>query len=361
MSRGSAVNQGAPPLTNLRQGETVLLYPTIGHRTEDGDAWKILVRGVVYEPGPPSTFRKKLMIRMLQRVMHASNADLDNDLFRERVSCFIADTERGRRIVMQVGGNASPLRKKTRRNGQFDGYVRLSCEELQHLREQGQFDNSWLHFQALGPPNAPAPFAGKAQMLEDEGVSVISDIDDTIKDSEVADRRTLLANTFLREYRAVEGMPELYSHWAQQGAAFHYVSSSPWQLLGPLEQWRCRAGFPQGSYHLRLLRLRDHMLRRMLLLRRPGKGAAIESLLKMFPNRRFVLVGDSGERDPKLYADIARRHPQQILRILIRDVPPRSLEEARKRRIFRHVSEARWRIFLDPRELADELAEAFSS
>ena len=39
-----------------------------------------------------------------------------------------------------------------------------------------------------------------------KGVSVISDIDDTIKVTEVLDRRRMLYNTFLREFKDVTGM-----------------------------------------------------------------------------------------------------------------------------------------------------------
>ncbi|TVR27681.1 MAG: DUF2183 domain-containing protein [Balneolaceae bacterium] len=34
----------------------------------------------------------------------------------------------------------------------------------------------------------------------------------------------------------------------------------------------------------------------------------------------FILVGDSGERDPEVYREIANRYPDQIKEIIIRDV-----------------------------------------
>ena len=40
----------------------------------------------------------------------------------------------------------------------------------------------------------------------------------------------ILSNTLLKEFQVVEGMQDLYQEWEKQGAAFHYVSSSPWQL-----------------------------------------------------------------------------------------------------------------------------------
>ena len=67
-------------------------------------------------------------------------------------------------------------------------------------------------------------------VLASHGVSVISDIDDTIKVSEVLSKRALLKHTFYSYFKPVEGMSELYQKWSEQKCQFHYVSASPWQL-----------------------------------------------------------------------------------------------------------------------------------
>ena len=38
-----------------------------------------------------------------------------------------------------------------------------------------------------------------------------------------------------------------------------------------------------------------------------------------FPKRRFILIGDSGEKDPEVYREIQRRFPAQVQEIMIRD------------------------------------------
>eukprot|EP00971_Amphidinium_carterae_P251283 4988134-Amphidinium_carterae.2 len=40
-----------------------------------------------------------------------------------------------------------------------------------------------------------------------------------------------------------------------------------------------------------------------------------QALLQEFPLRRFILVGDSGEQDAAVYADLARRHPHRIAKV----------------------------------------------
>lgn len=67
-------------------------------------------------------------------------------------------------------------------------------------------------------------------VLASNGISIISDIDDTIKISKVLSKRALLKHTFYNEFQPVDGMNELYQKWFEQKCQFHYVSASPWQL-----------------------------------------------------------------------------------------------------------------------------------
>ena len=46
----------------------------------------------------------------------------------------------------------------------------------------------------------------------------------------------------------------------------------------------------------------------------------IESLLRDFHERSFVLIGDTGEQDPEIYAAIARAHPDRVRMILLHDI-----------------------------------------
>jgi phosphatidate phosphatase APP1 len=164
-----------------------------------------------------------------------------------------------------------------------------------------------------------------------------------------------LATTFLREFRPIDGLAAVYRRWAEQGAAFHYVSSSPWQLYDALAELVDCAGYPPGTFHLRSFRLRDHMLRRLLLIRRQGKVKAMLTLLRAFPTRRFLLVGDSGERDPEIYGALARKFPRQVTGVFIRELPHRPMDFERSRRAFHRLADPRWLVFRSPAELPEEL------
>ena len=42
-----------------------------------------------------------------------------------------------------------------------------------------------------------------------------------------------------------------------------------------------------------------------------------------FPDMKFILIGDDGQKDPTTYATIARRYPGRVLAIGIRQLSPR--------------------------------------
>lgn len=50
------------------------------------------------------------------------------------------------------------------------------------------------------------------------------------------------------------------------------------------------------------------------------KKGTLERILRDFPERRFLLVGDSGEADLEVYTDVVCENPGRILGVFIRDV-----------------------------------------
>jgi phosphatidate phosphatase APP1 len=53
---------------------------------------------------------------------------------------------------------------------------------------------------------------------------------------------------------------------------------------------------------------------------REEKTRRIREILDLHPGLPFVLVGDSGEKDPQVYADIVRGYPGRIIAVYIREV-----------------------------------------
>ena len=152
------------------------------------------------------------------------------------------------------------------------------------------------------------------------GVSVISDIDDTIKHSAISSgAKEIFRNTFIRELGDlhIEGVQEWYGKMADLGAKFHYVSNSPWQLFPVLVAYFAGAGLPKGSFHLKQY---SGMLQGIFEPVAERKKGTLERIMQDFPKRRFILVGDSGEADLELYTELVLASPRRILGVFIRDV-----------------------------------------
>ena len=76
-----------------------------------------------------------------------------------------------------------------------------------------------------------------------------------------------------------------------------------------------------------------------------------------FPQRHFVLVGDSGERDPETYGTLARKYPKQVIRILIRDVTGTTADATRYKKAFHDLPGGHWQIFREPAEISPIIRE----
>jgi hypothetical protein len=336
--------------------EHVVFFPTAADLAPARPAprWRIPVHGWIYQPTEFTYLRRAGLWLIKQFISRQARQDSRGMAFlRQRAGMFLADNERWHRIFIRLGHAVFQLNRSTP-NGHFRGHLELSSDQLA-LPDSGATSASsagaWVSFNALTRPADKRVFDGRALLLPPEGLSVISDIDDTIKVTQVSQRRSMLANTFLKEFASVPEMAALYQRWALAGAAFHYVSASPWHLYPFLAEFLHGQGFPEGTFHLRDFRLMPSDLHRTL---RPSRGIKLRhsrALLERFPKRRFLLVGDSGESDPAIYAQLFREFPRQIEKICIRNVTGDPPDSARWTKIFRLVSPSHWQIFTDPEEL----------
>jgi len=346
---GVAVLAGAPAWPSaLKPDEELVLFPTWARSVEGGAAGgerEVPLHGWVYEPEEDSALRAGAL-GLFRAWFGGEWSEAEGTLFRERARLFLVDNERGKRVLVRVAGREVVL-GPSGADGHLEGALRLGAVEL-----GGGPLPRWLPVAAVLPGGDPRQFAGSMLLLAETGLSVISDLDDTIKDSHVTDRRELLANTFLRPFRAVPGMAEAYRRWEAAGATFHYVSASPWQLYGPLSRFLAEAGFPAGTWHMKRVRLVDTSAANLFASPLESKGPAIRALLEAFPARRFALVGDSGESDPELYAGFAREFPGRVERVLIRDVTGEGRDSDRMTAAFLGVSPEVWTVFTDPASLA---------
>lgn len=170
----------------------------------------------------------------------------------------------------------------------------------------------------------PAPWVGdgkgKVYVHPDiDSIGLISDIDDTVLSTFVTDKRRMMAEVMLKnatQLDAVPGAPKAYQATNAAGLyAWFYVSGSPQNLYVRLRKFLDDNGYPGGPIVLK--NLGDDKL----FAHDEYKLGRIEKILAAFPKMKFILVGDSGERDPEIYRTIRTRHPERVHAVVIRKVP----------------------------------------
>lgn len=339
--------------TGLSRDERVVIYPTAGWLDPEGGHWRVPLHVCVFEPEHDDPLRAAL-VPALREALDLARSETERRLFAQRARLFLVDHERRKRVSVLADG-ASFRVGPTEPNGHAEIVIDVPAPPPVALATLPL---------AIGADGDPTGARGTAWLVPPRGLSVISDLDDTVKITQVRDKREALANTLLREFRPVPGMADLYARIARpreddggaaSAVAFHYVSLSPWQLAPLLQEFLAREGFPGGSLHLQHFRIQDGDFGDLVGDSRAKKLAAIEPFFATWPARRFVLIGDSGQSDPEVYGELARRHREQVELVLIRSVDGASEGDApsspRFAAAFDGIPAGKWQVFVDPAEV----------
>ena len=310
--------------------ENVLFYPAYGVR--DGADWRVELRLWVYE--------ERAFAQVIAGTLASSFGEIteaQKNVFIKRSRHFLADSETRERIEFtfendpqsQIWALTGPEGKvlTSDANGNIVGTIRLSETRAKELLTAQKSEDGWLTFKAT---SAGHDGRGRIQLIEPEGLSIISDIDDTLKITEIpAGTQVVTRNIFLREFTATTELRDVFE--TNPDAPVHYVSAGPWQLYEPLsiELIAAHDLLPEGTFHMRTLRTNLLTVSSWkdlssVLFNKEGtlehKVTEISRLMKDFPERKFLLLGDSGEMDPEVYRKVHETFPEQIQEILIRDV-----------------------------------------
>lgn len=158
--------------------------------------------------------------------------------------------------------------------------------------------------------------------------SIISDVDDTILISYATQklmklRLMLLNNAHTR--MPFEGVSAFYSAlqagaWGNGYNPIFYVSNSEWNLYDLLYEFIQFNRIPRGPLLLREMAIRVLRPWKMREVNRNHKIEVIVKLFNMYPDQNFILIGDSGQKDPEIYTEIARLFPGRVPAVYIRDI-----------------------------------------
>lgn len=337
-SLGASLAAADDSFTNLKSDERIVFFPTAAWRDETSRQWVLPLHGWIFEPETDSRARQAF----LQPLRGLAAEGPAAEILDSRARVFVVDNERNKVVVVRIGEQTFAL-PPSEPNGHFRGEVRLASPPAEPLAGVRR-----TRYQAVLRPDDARQFGGETLLVEPVGRTVVSDIDDTVKITEVGDKRRVLENTLLKPFRPVKGMADTYREWTEQGAHLQWVSSSPWQLYEPLAEFFQAEKFPPASWRLKEFRLKDASVLELLADPEDAKVAAISQIVERYPRRKFTLVGDSGERDPEAYGRLARKYPRQVDQIWIRDVTNQVATDERYRTAWQDVPPGAAHVFQDP-------------
>ena len=274
------------------------ILPYRGHGTQR----QLFLRGRVLEEG---------------RVSRSTQDDTLAGNLRNMARRFRSDEVAGARILASFRGLRAHAR--TDEEGFFD--VRFELEEM--LDGPGLWHD--VELDLLHPPSpGGGPVRSTAKVLVPSGAEfgVISDLDDTVVHSRatnVVKMAWIVARNNAHTRLPFEGVSAFYEALrrgpgGEGNNPIFYVSSSPWNIYDLLEDFLDVHRVPAGPLFLKdwspttLGKHHDHKL------------GIIRTLLETYPDLPFVLIGDSGEKDPEIYHQAVVEHPGRIKAIYIRDV-----------------------------------------
>lgn len=155
-------------------------------------------------------------------------------------------------------------------------------------------------------------------------------------------------------------MADLYQNWnkTHPNMTFHYLSGMPDQLFTLTHEFIIENSFPDGTYHMRHFGWAASSIFHFLHSE-STKNHKLSYLRYFLGNtkRNYVLVGDSGEKDPEIYATIAKEYPERVRAIFIRAIKDETFNDDRFVEVFRDIPEAKWQIFNDPAQLPIDLTK----
>ncbi|PZX51450.1 App1 family protein [Algoriphagus chordae] len=184
--------------------------------------------------------------------------------------------------------------------------------------------NELVTFQVLEPETKKSLVAHMEVTRYFGTTGVISDIDDTIlisHSTELGKKFWLSVSKNAYTRRPLPGVSEFYKKITDDKTLpIFYVSSSDWSLFDLIRDFLRYRHIPDGP-----ILLKDKHINLRNIWKSGGgdhshKLQKIELLMEMFPKMQFYLIGDSGQHDPEIYAQVIEDFPGRVKEVFIRTV-----------------------------------------
>ena len=276
---------------NLRIHGNVYKIPDISNDTIDNLANKFIIGSTPVNQLPPAESAQAVNLTREIFVVQQDHVNVTVNI--QPAPSFGSSGQPG------GGGGATPpggnqiiiLPNPTTPEGDFDVFV-----ELQNVSGAGLLpgNQSGVAPQRLNV-YASSTDEGNATsyLVPSEGITIVSDIDDTLRVTKIWEPAAGLNDTFVYPFRPWINMPDVYANWSKRlpkNTHFHYLTTTPEQITKNYMQFIYNT-YPGGSFDTRPLNFSD--LSETLSVRK----FMLHKIFQTFPKRQFILVGDTSNSD----------------------------------------------------------------
>ncbi|MBN1499724.1 MAG: App1 family protein [Spirochaetes bacterium] len=325
----------------VKNNEKVIFLPTYG-KIQNNNIYTE-VHMWIFQPEENSITRNIITSSIIKLFLDDEEFK-NSEIFDQRLKAFMVDNERNKKLTVIINGNEYMLNPS-----KPDGH---SITKITVPFKPGNSGKKSIEIKLKTMDKSERDFSNYITLENPDGISVISDIDDTIKISNVLNKKELIKNTFIRPFQAVNKMPEFYSQLYKNNISFHYVSGSPWQLYESISGFMKNTGFPEGSFYLKKFRIKDKSFIDFLIAdQKEYKVTIIKAIIKDFPEKKFILIGDSGEMDAEIYSELYKLFPENIKAVFIRNTGNLDDEKDRFENIQKQFSNITFSFFSDGNDL----------
>ena len=268
--------------------------------------------------------------------------------YEENVGRDILDL--GRRLVRRGCGNAIVAARFCGAEKKVvtdrDGYFRVLLKPVKSPPEDRYWHCMKLELIAPAEPGVRTEAELFVPMDKSRFV-VISDIDDTVIFTGVANKMMMLWRLFTQGPRSRIVFPGVAAFYralhggvgADEMNPLLYVSRGPWSLYEVLDEFFNIHGIPVGP--ILFLRKWNLSLRHPLPRGERGhKLALIREMLSIYSDMPFILIGDSGQHDPEIYSRVVRENPGKVMAVYIRNIEANPLRDRDIRVLAEDVAKA---------------------
>jgi hypothetical protein len=315
MPHGSAIESslGLQPTQLAALPTQVLNLPPYGNWTDQG--WNVRFHGNVYkQPNTSTEMLNKLANKFLIGVDINQLPPNEQDQARN-VTSEIFVVQQGKQSVQMnlITGNLVQeitLPYLTTGEGDFDVFqtIRTGGDII-----PGNSTNVVQNFSVYA--NGSTLGNATAYLVPPTGISVISDIDDILRVTQIYLPKNGIFNTFAKPFVPWLNMPDIYANWSKSipGIHFHYLTTTPEQATRNYMDYIYKT-YPMGSFDTRPLNFSDTKATFSI------REALLRKVLETFPSRKFILMADTSNSDVmKDYPKMAKEFPGQIQCIFLRN------------------------------------------